>query len=283
MRAKVLADLDDELKTLGTQLDALKIQKRADQTPEAVPPELVDTRELETLRAELRTVENALSECEMAEKRRAVMEGAKQRMREELEELRKRRAELKAKMTEQEEQLKAVNAEKVLYEFWNEGFSDRGIKSFVLEGALPFLSQRATRYARRLIGPGASIELLATTTLKSDAVREKLSISAIIPGCTRSYASASKGQRKRLDIAILLAMRDFVSLRKDRPMKQLFADEFFDGMDATGAGNVVELLREISGGCPVFLIAHDPKLRSIGDRSFTVKHDGKIACLYANN
>ena len=158
--------------------------------------------------------------------------------------------------------------------FWVEGFGNQGLRSFLIEAEIPEINRRATAYAQKLLGNGATVAFDATTQLKSSAaIREKLSISASIPGCAQNYAGASKGQKRRLDLALLLAFRDVVSNRATNTFRQFFADELFDGLDATGAAHVVELLRDISKDCPVILVTHDQYLRSAVDRMVTVRHD----------
>lgn len=157
--------------------------------------------------------------------------------------------------------------------FWVEGFGNQGLRSFLIEAEISDINRRATGYAQKLLGVGASVAFDSTTQLKSSAAtREKLSVSAKIPGCTQSYAGASKGQKRRLDLALLLAFRDAVSNRASGTFRQFFADELFDGLDPTGTAHVVELLKAISKDCPVALVTHDERLRSAVDRVVTVCH-----------
>jgi DNA repair exonuclease SbcCD ATPase subunit len=154
------------------------------------------------------------------------------------------------------------------------------VKSFVIESEIPQINAIATNYARRLLGQGAFVRISPTKKLKTtDDTREELLVEAGIPGCAQSYSGASKGQRHRLDLALILAFRSVVAARSACPFDQLFADELFDGVDATGVDCVVEILQEISAQCPVVLVTHDARLKSVGDRRVVVAHDGKCATL----
>lgn len=159
--------------------------------------------------------------------------------------------------------------------FWVEAFGNQGLKSFLIESETSEINKRATGYAQRLLGQGTTVRLLATTQLKSsDATREKLTVEAKIPGCSVSYAGASKGQKRRLDLALLLAFRDLVADRSVGAFRQFFADELFDGLDQTGSECVVEMLREIgSNDCPVVLVTHNLQLKSAADRVVVVRHE----------
>lgn len=166
--------------------------------------------------------------------------------------------------------------------FWVEGFGNAGIKSFLIESEIPNINRIASGYAQRLLGVGSQVRLAATRELKSGESREELAVDALIPGCTASYVNASKGQKKRLDLCLLLAFRQIVGARSAKSFRQFFADELFDGLDETGEENVIELLRDLAKVCPVILVTHSARLKSIGDRVIRVEHrDGVSAVVGA--
>lgn len=195
------------------------------------------------------------------------------------------RTQLESKIAESRKAIETVETEigetgKVLdrLQFWIEGFGNGGLRSFMLEAEIPEINLRATGYAQQLLGPGATVQLSATTQLKtSDAQREKLSVTAEIPGCSNTYSGASKGQKRRLDLSLLLAFRDLVAGRSSGAFRQFFADELFDGLDQTGTECVVELLRSIADerDCPVVLVTHNLRLKSAVDRVLLVSHEMK--------
>lgn len=198
-----------------------------------------------------------------------------------------RREKMEAKATKADSEVNRIEGEieevdrgLEVYQFWAEAFGARGIRSFLIENELPRLNKRATRYARRLLGDGASVRVEATTQLKSKrAERERMSVEAVIPGMAQTYSAASKGQRQRLDLAVLLAFRDLVSERSSNPFGQLFVDELFDGLDQAGRESVMELLHEKAAGSPVALITHDPDLKRAARRTIRAYHNGKAATL----
>lgn len=168
-------------------------------------------------------------------------------------------------------------------EFWADAFGNGGLKSYVIEAELPTINKLATGFARRLLGEGAHVRLQPTKELKTrDEVREEMVVDAAIPGCTASYAGASKGQRHRLDLSMILAFREVVSHRSAAAFDQLVADELFDGVDATGIDCVIEILQEVAATCPVLLVTHDARLKSVGQRLVTVRHEGGKATLVAS-
>lgn len=207
----------------------------------------------------------AQQECERAAGRREAVVERIARLREELAE------------SVSEDASVQVVADRL--EFWVEGFGPGGLRSFLIENEIPEINRVATHYAQRLLGNGAQVRLSATRQLKGGGAREELGIEAVIPGCTITYAGASKGQRKRLDLAILLAFREIVGRRFAKGFDQLFADELFDGLDDAGEDSVIELLREISTTCPVTLVTHSDALKAAADRLLVVHHTSGIATL----
>lgn len=163
-------------------------------------------------------------------------------------------------------------------EFWADGFGKSGLRSFLTEAEIPEINRRASAFAWRLLGEGAYVKLSATRQLKSGkGQREELSITARIPNKTKTYAGASKGQKKRLDLCLLLAFRELVAARAAKPFNQLFADEIFDGLDRSGSDAVVSLLKETAAVCPVLLVTHSEYIKSAGDQLVVVEHDGTTA------
>lgn len=259
----------ETLRSLTTELEAVPM-----------PAAFVPSTQVETCRVEVRAREEAYQSAlgaqrEARSEARAADEAldrATAQVAIAERDLAQKRAEL-----EQAQAAYDVKAHRLaLLEFWVESFGNRGLKSYLMEAEIPKLSRLATGYAQRLCGPGATVVLRATTALKTkEAVREKLSIEAVIPGCCASYAGASKGQRRRLDLALLFAFRSLLSDRVQSPFDQFFADELFDGLDDSGTESVIEFLREFSATCPVVLVTHNPFMRKAMDRVITVRHVGE--------
>jgi DNA repair exonuclease SbcCD ATPase subunit len=166
-----------------------------------------------------------------------------------------------------------------LLAFWVKGFGNSGIKSFLIESELAELNRRCSTYAARLFGGGVKIWVTATRELKTGALREEVTFHVDIPKCADNYYGCSAGQKRRVDLVILLALRDLVSSRVAARCSQLFVDEVFDGIDAAGVDAVCELLKELSSVGPVMLVTHTDGLRRAADRVVTVTHHGSHATL----
>jgi DNA repair exonuclease SbcCD ATPase subunit len=229
-------------------------------------------QELNTLNGELAGVESALAAWESAEAQSKGRELA----------ITKRITALESELTDAETIWSECNKRSDALGFWVDGFGNSGIKSFLIEAEIPEINRRASTYAQELLGKGAFIKLSATKQLKTKAtLREELSIEVVIPNCTKGYEGASKGQKHRLNLSILLACRDIVGERSTKSFRQFFADELFDGLDSTGCKVIVSMLRGVAADCPVALISHDARIKTAADRVFVVRHKNGIAELIA--
>jgi DNA repair exonuclease SbcCD ATPase subunit len=249
-----------------------------------VPEQPEVPKELTALQEEL---QEAIGVYKDVERQAAVEEARAQEMQDSHERITTQTKGLAAEIEAADEELASVEKEYVKakklsddIEFWVDGFGNQGLKSFLIEAEIPRINQVATFYAQQLLGSGATVRLTATKALKTkDVVREKLTVEGSIPGCTKSYAGASKGQKKRMDLSLLLAFRELVATRQSRAFEQLFADEIFDGLDRTGAESICEVLREIAADCPVALITHDSRIKPVADRVTIVRHEKGRATL----
>lgn len=168
-------------------------------------------------------------------------------------------------------------------QFWVTAFGNGGIKSFLIEAEIPTINRIATGYAQQILRAGTYIKLCATKQLKTKAVmREELTIEAHIPGLAKSYAGASTGQKRRLNLCLVLAFRDILAARSTKSFSQLFADELFDGVDESGVETIAAFIREMARQYPVLLVTHTERLKSVGDRRYLVHNDGTKADLLAH-
>ena len=194
--------------------------------------------------------------------------------------LREKATELDNSLSELTEKIEPAKDDVDAYEYWTKGFGARGLQSFLIEAEMGRINKAATGHAQRLVGKGARIQLTATSTTKTKGhQREVINITASIPNCASSYEGASKGQKRRLDLSLMLAFHELLAHRTAMPIANLFVDELFDGMDLTGVETSTELLKELSEDRPVLLITHDSRLRGAADYVETIFHNGNTAAI----
>lgn len=133
----------------------------------------------------------------------------------------------------------------------------RGVRAQVLEHSLGALEQQANAWLARMPtehGP-LSIALSGSTVQKSGSTVDSISLKVN----ERPYASCSGGERRRVDVALLLSLRELAVAAHGRD-GSLLCDEVFDALDAQGQADVAAALAEMSADRMVLVVTHSPEL-----------------------
>jgi DNA repair exonuclease SbcCD ATPase subunit len=178
--------------------------------------------------------------------------------------------------------LDELSSEIGLYNFWTEAFGNQGIKSVLLDSVTPYLNTRANYYLTKL--SGASIEITFNTqdTLKNGEKRDKFRVGVVNEHGDDDYQGNSNGEKRRIDIAINMALQDLVSSRSNRSLDLVVYDECFEGLDEVGCQSVIELLQEKAETFgSVLVITHNEGLKQMFNKSILVTKDsGKTTIEY---
>jgi exonuclease SbcC len=124
------------------------------------------------------------------------------------------------------------------------GFSKTGIPNVIISRALHLLEERTNNYLDLLTSGTMGIRLSGFSTTKKGAVRNKIGIDVISATGVFAYESYSGGERQRLNIAMLLALRDVAQANKGVSLNCLWLDEVLDlSLDQEGISDVLTLLQ----------------------------------------
>lgn len=139
------------------------------------------------------------------------------------------------------------------------GLSTTGVRARIFDRALAAITDLANAWLQRFGRPGIEVELKSTTEQKSGAVVDKLS--TVVRGCggDQGYKGASGGERRRIDLAILLALAE---VARPQGAGTLWFDEVLDAVDADGQAAVVRELAVLGQERCVVVITHSPGLRA---------------------
>ncbi|MCK5641914.1 MAG: hypothetical protein KAJ19_14015, partial [Gammaproteobacteria bacterium] len=165
-----------------------------------------------------------------------------------------------------------------IYEFWNTGFSNKGIKSLLLDSITPFLTEKTNYYLNFLTNGEIKINFNSQSTLKgSDELRDKIDVRLLKNGKEYSMAKTSGGEARRIDICISLALQSLLSL-SDSTLNITIYDEIFDSLDELGRDYVLNLLKEeIKTKSSIFVISHDSNLQDQFRNIIKIKKKGGIS------
>lgn len=161
---------------------------------------------------------------------------------------------LKQKVAETKLELEATETDQEVLGHAGRVLSTKGVRALLLGRALKSLSDLANAYLEQL-KPGISIELVPTTETKGGKIKEAIDLRVEGIGGGWGYSATSGGERKRVDIAILLALSKLAGSEGT-----LVFDEALDAVDAPGVTAVCHLLETISQTRAVVLITHNEGL-----------------------
>ena len=123
---------------------------------------------------------------------------------------------------------------------------DDGVKSRIIETYVPTINDKVNEYLDAL-------DLFVKFELDSN-FNETIK-SRHLDGF--SYSCFSEGEKKRIDIALLLTWREIARMKNSIKTNLLIIDEIFDGsLDAQGVSDLTHILSKKEGFDNIFLISH---------------------------
>lgn len=160
-------------------------------------------------------------------------------------------------------------------QFWSQAYGNGGIKSLLLDDITPYLNRQSNKFLHKLSSDHMEIKFSTQAELKSGEKREKFNIEVTNADGGDSYASNSSGEKKRVDLAINLALQSLVSSRSNKKLNLIMLDEVLDSLDDAGVSNVMELLSELAKDkSSIFVISHNDSIKSVFTETITIVKQG---------
>lgn len=154
------------------------------------------------------------------------------------------------------------------YEFWVKGFSDQGIRRYILKNIVDLLNDRVNYFLNILIDGKISVhfdEQLQETIFRNEQ--------------PASYASLSKGEARRVNLAVSQALADIMMANAGVIPNLVFFDEITGGcIDRAGIPGVYQLVKLVSQNRKVFVTTHNENMLELlsGEQVIRVeKRNGK--------
>jgi DNA repair exonuclease SbcCD ATPase subunit len=153
--------------------------------------------------------------------------------------------------------------------------STKGIRASLLAEVLTVIEEAANRWFGFLpMEDGVPLKLkLNPYTEKGDSVTDALSLEVEGAGAGLGYKAASAGERRRIDLALMLALQEVAEAAHGVKFGTVFIDEAFDALDADVVPEAVELLRDLAEDRCVILITHNELVaKHLGDAMVAHMH-----------
>lgn len=155
------------------------------------------------------------------------------------------------------------------YDFWATAMGNSGIKSFLIDKIIPTLNTQID-YWLQLIYQGAisvSFDKFLNVAIHNNASKRGL----------KRYGQGSGGERRRIDIAIMLAFRQIMKMSSGKDPNIVFFDEVAENIDEEGLQWLYNVLAEMAKTSRVYVITHNTGLLGLlanADKLTVVKEDG---------
>lgn len=193
----------------------------------------------------------ALALYEQAAKQRALVEKERQAADQELGELTEQLEETHRRLEVcQSEHAELVECEKVL--------GLKGVRAHILGKSLSGIEAVANSYLARL--HGGELQLRPYSETKSGGTSDSISLKVVGRG-RGSYKSTSNGERRRVDVALLLGLGEVAAASRGAEAGTLWFDEVMDSLDENGVAEVTDLLVELAKERCVVIITHNRALK----------------------
>jgi len=158
----------------------------------------------------------------------------------------------------------AIDVEEYLFvaEYWMKAFHYNGIPSYLLDNLYPVINKCAVSHSEFLTDGDLKIRF------RNDDGNLGLDVSYSDGG--DAYDIVSTGEKTRVDLVVLLSIRDAIEFTYSSSFSQLFLDEIFNGLDESGVESAMNLLRKNFKDKQVFLITHESSLKDLADNVINV-------------
>lgn len=165
------------------------------------------------------------------------------------------KAEIKKSQDESKEYIDNIE----LYSNLDEIVSDSGIKRILIDRVIPLLNNRIEEISERL-------EFKFNFSFDSE-----FNPNIQYMGMNVSPDSLSTGQRKKMNLIVLLSFIELIKLKHNN-MNVMFLDEIFSGLDKKNVYMAIEILREYADkyNMTIFVVSHETLPEEFFDKKINV-------------
>lgn len=145
-----------------------------------------------------------------------------------------------------------LNKQYEIMRFWEKAFSEQGLIKYIIRNVLSYFNNRINYYLSFLTTSSYHLEF-----------DEELSEKILVSGKKVHYISLSGGEKRKMNLAVLLALRDLLSFTNKNQLDLVIFDEVAENLDEEGISGLHFLLNEIKQDKTVFIITHNKYLKTL--------------------
>lgn len=139
----------------------------------------------------------------------------------------------------------------------------QGVRAHIVGEALGGIERMVNMWLSRFGKEAMAIKLSPySEKSNTDALSDKISLTVLGCGDGYGYDAASRGEKRRIDVAFVLAFGEFAAAASGSKQGTLWMDEILDGLDDDGIEAVSESLNDLSQNRAIVLITHRQDLAS---------------------
>lgn len=169
-----------------------------------------------------------------------------------------------------------LQQEIAVLDYWRRGFSKQGIQSLLVDQVAGLFNNVRGSIFPALTQGVYDVQFSTLSQTKAGEVRERTEFVIYERGQPIPYAALSGGQRRRIDVGVMLTLVKAVSTWMQVPgmLGILVLDEVFGFLDGSGAEGLMEALREMQSQITsIFVVSHDPQLQALFPEVICVAQD----------
>ena len=139
--------------------------------------------------------------------------------------------------------------------FWETAFSEKGLIRYIVRNILDYFNIKSNEYASILTNNQFSIEF-------NDELSETIKNNGVVT----KYISLSGGEKRKVNLAIMLSLQELSSKISRTNCNLLFFDEVCDNIDESGILAVNNLLKTLNSQYPekvIMVITHNNYLQEL--------------------
>jgi DNA repair exonuclease SbcCD ATPase subunit len=164
------------------------------------------------------------------------------------------------------------------YLFWEKGFGPRGIKNFIFDEVVFRLTDLSQNFLDEMTEGSIQIKFDPRKEKKSGGFTETIGLEISSRGNSREFLTWSQSERKKVSLAVDLAMNQMLSEMFNSNFEFAVFDETFDGLDQVGIEFFCKILRKQLGRIKsIFVVSHSPYGEEYFDSTIVVTKENGIS------